>query len=107
MDAFLATAQSDQESAQKESCKNRILPVDGVQETCSYWGMALVTGYKTKKPKHVGAARRMTQTQAARVLNVSRGHLNRVLHGARHSDRLLVLYRELMAAQAVKTKSKT
>jgi transcriptional regulator with XRE-family HTH domain len=69
--------------------------------------MAPVTGYKVKRAKQSGAERRMTQTQAARVLGVSRGHLNRVIHGARPSQRIITLYQELMAMPANKTKTKT
>jgi predicted DNA-binding protein (UPF0251 family) len=69
--------------------------------------MARVTGYKLKKAKQAGAVRKMTQTEAARVLRVSRGHLNRVIHGARLSRRLMNLFNELLLLRPKKTKSKT
>ena len=69
--------------------------------------MIHVTGYKVNKAKQAGAVRKMTQTQAARVLGVSRGHLNRVIHGARLSRQLTVLFSELLTLHPKKTKSKT
>jgi len=62
--------------------------------------MARVAGYKLKKPKEAGAARKITQTAAARVLCVSRGHLNRCLHGHRKSERLVKLYGDLLDVKA-------
>jgi len=59
-----------------------------------------------KKAKQAGARRRMTQTQAAKVLGVSRGHLNRVLRGARLSQRLVVLFNELLTVPPNKSQSK-
>lgn len=58
MDAFVAPAQLGQKSAQKESCKNRTLAIDGVRNTCSYY-LAIV--------KNITAERERAEVKAAKV----------------------------------------
>ncbi|HEV2331199.1 MAG TPA: hypothetical protein VGY56_20650 [Verrucomicrobiae bacterium] len=61
-----------------------------------------MTNQRAKTNKVADGKASMSQTQAARVLHVSREHLNRVLNGKVKSRRLLALYNDLIDRQTTK-----